>query len=384
MRRSLDAELAPFRAEVRAFTAGLTDEPRHHDLHARFEHLVAFQRSLHEAGLAVPTWPASLGGRGLGAAAAAIVSDELGRAGAPEVINFVATDIVAPTLMRYVEPDRLAELLPPMAGADEIWCQLFSEPDAGSDLAALRTRAVPADDGWRVTGEKVWSTWAQFARYGLLLARTGELEERHRSLTAFVVDMQRPGVTVHPLTTMTGEDEFAAVHFDGVEVDADAVVGKVGDGWAVAMHVLGYERGPYAVRRASVVRGALERLLRETRASSPCLDVRHRVVDAYIAMELLDLQIERVVDDLDTGADGSARAPITKRLLTRADQATFAARQRVQGLDAIAWPDGAASERIAGDFLYSRAASIYGGSQEIQRNIIAERLLGLPREPAAR
>ena len=117
----------------------------------------------------------SLGGRGLGATAAAIVSDELGRAGAPEVINFVATDIVAPTLMRYAEPDRLAQLLPPMAGADEIWCQLFSEPDAGSDLAALRTRAVPAGDGWTVTGEKVWSTWAQFARYGLLLARTGDL-----------------------------------------------------------------------------------------------------------------------------------------------------------------------------------------------------------------
>ena len=229
---------------------------------------MAFQRSLHAAGLAVPTWPVSLGGRGLGAAAAAIVSDELGRAGAPEVINFVATDIVAPTLMRYAEPDRLAALLPPMAGADEIWCQLFSEPDAGSDLAALRTRAVPAGDGWTVTGEKVWSTWAQFARYGLLLARTGDLSQRHRGLTAFVVDMRRPGVSVHPLTTMTGDDEFAAVRFDGVELDGGSVVGEVGEGWAVAMHVLAFERGPYAVRRASVVRGSLERLLREARETT--------------------------------------------------------------------------------------------------------------------
>ena len=384
MTRRIDPELEGFREEVRAFTAEIGDEPRHADLDSRFEHLVGFQRSLHAAGLAVPTWPVALGGRGLGAAAAAIVSDELGRAGAPEVINFVATDIVAPTLMRYAEPDRLAALLPPMAGADEIWCQLFSEPDAGSDLAALRTRAVPSDDGWRVTGEKVWSTWAQFARYGLLLARTGELEQRHRSLTAFVVDMRRPGVSVHPLTTMTGEDEFAAVRFDDVELDAGAVVGEVGDGWAVAMHVLGFERGPYAVRRASVVRGSVERLLRAARAATTPADVRRDVVDAYIAMELLDLQIDRVIDQLDTGLDGSTSAPITKRLLTHADQATFAASHRLHGVSGIAWTPGAPGEQIASDFLYSRAASIYGGSQEIQRNIIAERLLGLPRELAAR
>ena len=197
--------------------------------------------------------------------------------------------------------------------------------------------------------------------------------------------MRRPGVSVHPLTTMTGDDEFAAVRLDDVELDGGAVVGEVGEGWAVAMHVLAFERGPYAVRRASVVRGSLERLLREAREATPPPEVRRQVVDAYVAMELLDLQIDRVIDQLDTGADGSANAPITKRLLTRADQTTFAARHRLHGLSGIAWPAPARRrERVAGDFLYSRAASIYGGSQEIQRNIIAERLLGLPRELATR
>lgn len=359
----------------------IAGEPRHVDLEGRFRFLTSFQRGLHEAGLAVPTWPKRFGGRQLDAVAAAVVSDELGRVGAPEVINFVATDIVAPALMRFADDARLDHWLPAMASADEVWCQLFSEPDAGSDLAALRTRAVPTDGGWLVSGEKVWSTWAQFATFGLLLARTGAAQSRHRGITAFVIDMAAPGVSVRPLTTMTGEDEFAAVHLDEVLVRADDVIGEVDGGWAVALYMLAHERGPYAVRRASVLRGALGRLLEQVRRDNVDSSTRSDVVDAYINMELLDLQINEVVDQIERGDVGGSDAPITKRLLTIADQSIFAAFHRIGGAAGMAWEHDDPLERVAADFLYSRAASIYGGAQEIQRNMIAERLLGLPRDP---
>lgn len=380
MERALTTEQRVFADEVRRFTSALTPEPTHASLEAKFRYLSSFQRSLHEAGLAVPTWPKRFGGRGLDAVAAAIVSDELGRASAPEVINFVATDIVAPALMRFAADDRLERWLPAMASADQVWCQLFSEPDAGSDLASMRTRSVPVSDGWLVSGEKVWSTWAQFATYGLLLARTGPPDSRHRGITAFVIDMASPGVDVRPLTTMTGEDEFAAVHLDEVRVGPDDVVGEVGGGWAVALYMLAHERGPYAVRRASVLRGALGRLLEQARSGMLDPALRDAVVGAHIDMELLDLQINRVVDQIERGDVGGSDAPITKRLLTIADQSIFAVQHRIGGATGMAWEHGNATERIVADFLYSRAASIYGGAQEIQRNMIAERLLGLPRD----
>lgn len=382
MKRRLNAEQQAFREEVREFTAGLQPEPRHADLTAKFRYLTEFQLALDNAGLAVPAWPKRFGGRELDAVAAAIVSDELGRAHAPEVINFVATDIVAPALMRFASEECISRWLPPMASAEEVWCQLFSEPNAGSDLASLRTRALPTSEGWRVTGEKVWSTWAQFATYGLLLARTNTAASPHSGITAFVIDMTAPGVTVSPLTTMTGEDEFASVHLDDVLVRAIDVVGEVDGGWSVAMYMLAHERGPYAVRRASVLRGALGRVIADARQLMvPCSKTRGEIVDAFIAMELLDLQIDRVVEQIDAGEVGGADAPITKRLLAIADQSIFAAALSSVGASGMAWDGEGSGDRTAAEYLYSLAASIYGGTRQIQQNLIAERLLGLPREP---
>ena len=233
MRLSLNEDQQQFREEVRAFTSQLEPEPLHHSVDEQFKYLVDFEHRLHDAGLAAVAWPTEYGGRGMSPLEYAIVCDELGRAEAPEVINFVGIDVIAPALLVYADAEQLATWLPLMASAEEIWCQLFSEPDAGSDLASLRTRAEKTDAGWTINGQKVWSTWAQFATWGLLLARTGTAEDRHRGITAFVIDMATPGIDVRPLTTMTGSAEFAEVFFDNVELPDTALLGELGGGWQV-------------------------------------------------------------------------------------------------------------------------------------------------------
>ena len=379
MRIHLTDEQERFAEEVRSFTATIEPEPLHHSVDEQFKYLVGFQQRLHNAGLAAVAWPREYGGRAMSPVEYAIVCDELGKARAPEVINFVAIDVIAPALLSWIDPDRLRTWLPAIASAEEIWCQLFSEPDAGSDLASLRTSAQPEGGGWRITGQKVWSTWAQFATWGLLLARTGTAESRHRGITAFVVDMSTSGIEVRPLQTMTGSAEFAEVFFDGARLPADAVVGEVGAGWQVANVMLTAERGPYAIRRSAVLRGALTGL---HQLAAGCTDPvqRQSVAEATIAMELLDLRIAEVVKILTGGAEVGFASALTKLLLGQVEQAIFAAGMDVLGLAGSARDDHDAQlaswmER----YLHSRSATIYGGTQQIQRNIVGERLLGLPR-----
>ena len=366
--------------EVRRFVADHPTDALPHDLDERFRWLVDYQRELHRAGLAVPSWPEELGGRGLTFDDSIVILEELGRARSPELINFVAVEVIAPALRAFVDDARLRDWLPKMAAADEIWCQLFSEPDAGSDLASLRTRAVADGDGWIVTGRKVWSTWAQFADKGILLARTGAADSRHRGISAFVVDMHHPGIEIRPLVTMTGASEFAEVTFDDVPVDRDGLIGEVDRGWAVTLHVLANERGPYALRRAAVLRAAMRGVVEMARTSHDPA-ARGPVIDAHVAMWLLDRRIAQVAVDLQAGRSVVDGAPITKVRLTEAEQRIFDAAHRLIGLDGVAGPD---DDGWVEGWLYSRAASIYGGSMQIQRNIIGERLLGLPPEPPAR
>jgi alkylation response protein AidB-like acyl-CoA dehydrogenase len=365
--------------EVQAALAEITPVAAGLGLEDRFAALVAFERRLHQSRLAVVSWPERYGGRGLGPEDAAVVAEELGRCRAPELINFVAIEVIAPALMRFADDKQRARWLPPMGPATEIWCQLFSEPDAGSDLAAIRTRAVPEGVGFVVSGQKVWSTWAQFSHWGLLLARTGTTESRHRGISAFVVDMSLPGIEISPLTTMTGDAEFAEVHFDRVVLSPDSLVGELDGGWAVAMHMLGNERGPYAIRRASVVRGIVHDVLSTARSAELSSAQRHRVVDVYIKLVLLDLRIGQVVAQLSAGRAPGPEAAITKVLLTKAEQAACSVRLDPLGVGAIALrPGDQEGVALRDAYLYSRAASIYGGSAQVQRNIISERLLGLP------
>lgn len=350
-------------------------------LEDRFEQLIGFQRALHAAGLAVVSWPERYGGRGFGPVESALVAQHLGEAQMPELINFVGIEVLAPAMLRFVDADRLDRWLPPMASADEVWCQMFSEPDAGSDLANLAARAEPDGNGWRVTGQKVWSTWGQFAKWGVLLARTGPPGSRHRGISAFVVDMASDGLETRPLTTLTGEAEFAEIFLDGVRVGPEALIGEVDQGWAFTMHVLGSERGPYAVRRASVLRGSLNRLLDAVRGADLSADGREAIVRASISMRLLDYRIDAVVDGLARGETPGADAALTKMRLTDAEQTIAAAAQHISGLRGLAWEGSGAIPVETNAFLYSRAASIYGGTAQVQRNIIGERLLELPRDP---
>ena len=379
MRLSLNEDQQQFREEVRAFTSQLEPEPLHHSVDEQFKYLVDFEHRLHDAGLAAVAWPTEYGGRGMSPLEYAIVCDELGRAEAPEVINFVGIDVIAPALLVYADAEQLATWLPLMASAEEIWCQLFSEPDAGSDLASLRTRAEKTDAGWTINGQKVWSTWAQFATWGLLLARTGTAEDRHRGITAFVIDMATPGIDVRPLTTMTGSAEFAEVFFDNVELPDTALLGELGGGWQVAQVMLTAERGPYAIRRSAVLRGAMTGLQRLATGTADPL-ARQRVAEATIAMELLDLRIADVVATLRRGEEIGADSALTKLFLGQVEQTIFSVAMEILGRGGIASDShDAAVVAWVERYLYSRASSIYGGTAQIQRNIVGERLLGLPR-----
>ena len=379
MRLSLNEDQQQFREEVRAFTSQLEPEPLHHSVDEQFKYLVDFEHRLHDAGLAAVAWPTEYGGRGMSPLEYAIVCDELGRAEAPEVINFVGIDVIAPALLVYADAEQLATWLPLMASAEEIWCQLFSEPDAGSDLASLRTRAEKTDAGWTINGQKVWSTWAQFATWGLLLARTGTAEDRHRGITAFVIDMATPGIDVRPLTTMTGSAEFAEVFFDNVELPDTALLGELGGGWQVAQVMLTAERGPYAIRRSAVLRGAMTGLQRLATGTADPL-ARQRVAEATIAMELLDLRIADVVATLRRGEEIGADSALTTLFLGQVEQPIFSVAMEILGMGGIAYDShDAAVVAWVERYLYSRASSIYGGTAQIQRNIVGERLLGLPR-----
>ena len=379
MRLALNEDQQAFRSEVRSFTSQLEAEPLHHSVEEQFKYLVDFESRLHGAGLAAVAWPTEYGGRGLSPVEYAIVCDELGRAEAPEVINFVGIDVIAPALLAYAGEDQLAGWLPPMASAEQIWCQLFSEPDAGSDLASLRTRAERTTTGWTINGQKVWSTWAQFAVWGLLLARTGTPEDRHRGITAFVIDMETPGIEARPLNTMTGSAEFAEVFFDDVHLPESAVLGELGGGWQVAQVMLTAERGPYAVRRSAVLRGALTGLHKLASGITDPL-ARQRVAEATIAMELLDLRIADVVATLRRGEEIGADSALTKLFLGQVEQTIFEVALELLGMAGVAF-DGSNATVVAWAerYLYSRASTIYGGTQQIQRNIVGERLLGLPR-----
>jgi alkylation response protein AidB-like acyl-CoA dehydrogenase len=379
VRLALNEDQEAFRSEVRAFTSELDAEPLHHSVEDQFKYLVDFESRLHGAGLAAVAWPTEYGGRGLSPVEYAIVCDELGRAEAPEVINFVGIDVIAPALLAFADERQLAGWLPPMAAAEQIWCQLFSEPDAGSDLASLRTRAERTDTGWTINGQKVWSTWAQFAVWGLLLARTGTAEDRHRGITAFVIDMDTPGIEVRSLNTMTGSAEFAEVYFDNVHLPESAVLGELGGGWQVAQVMLTAERGPYAIRRSAVLRGALTGLHKLAAGVTDPL-ARQRVAEATIAMELLDLRIADVVATLRRGEEIGSDSALTKLLLGQVEQTIFEVALELLGMGGVAY-DGSNATVVAWveRYLYARASTIYGGTQQIQRNIVGERLLGLPR-----
>jgi len=376
-------EQAAFRAEVRAFLAGHL-EPRRPSDHLQIMGAGSddldtgrrFLATLASGGMAVPRWPRQLGGMGATADQAGIVAEELaGFEGADLYPFMVGIGLVGPTLMEHGTPEQLTRWLPGIRSGEEIWCQLFSEPDAGSDLANLATRAERDGDVWRVTGSKVWSSRAHYSQWGLLLARTDASVPKHAGITAFGMDMGCPGVTVRPLRQMNGDTHFSEVFMDGVVVPDDDRIGPTGTGWKVAITTLAHERASIGAGWGAVTPTQLSGLARRHGAD------RDPVTRARLAGVVADLEVSRMSNLRAKMAARSGRPPGPE-----GSGAKLRNSQVLQRLSDLALDLEGPGGLVEGDdwqtlFLTGPSLGIRGGTDEIQRNIIGERVLGLPPEP---
>jgi alkylation response protein AidB-like acyl-CoA dehydrogenase len=343
------------------------------DVEDIFSTLSRLQHLLHDAGWIRLGWSPELGGLGGTVALRGVVSEELASAGYPPPFSFGTQEVLGPAVARYASPELAATALPRLLRGDETWCQGFSEPGSGSDLGSLRMRAVDEGDHFRVNGEKIWTSWAQYANRCVLLTRTGPPESAHRGITALFVDMDSPGITVSPLVAMTGEADFCSLFFDDVVVPKERVLGRIGGGWSIAMFVLSCERGVAAWQRQAWMRWRLGRLVDEAPELSDA-----RAGEAFELVHALRLLSRRTLRALSDGNDLGSRPSFDKLLMSTAEKYLFDAALEAMP-NRILFDDDRAAHDWRNDFLYSRASSIYGGAAEIQRNIIAEYVLGMPK-----
>jgi alkylation response protein AidB-like acyl-CoA dehydrogenase len=360
--------------------AGTPDEQASDAAHALTQEVErgrAWQRELASGGWVGIDWPAEYGGRGASALEVAIFNTEYARCGAPQLVNRVGINLAGPTLLAHGTPEQCRRWLPGITTADEIWCQLFSEPGAGSDLASLSTSALEVEGGWSLTGQKVWTSYAQFARWGLCLARSTRGATGARGLSLMVVDMTAAGVEIRPLVQMTGDAEFNEVFLDGVFVPHDQLVGPEGDGWKVASTTLAHERGTnFPFKEEVLHEGYLTRLF-ELAASNSTLedpDVSDALVEAYVRLVVLRTHNWRTLSRLAAGKAPGPESSWVKLTWSDMSQRMSQAALAVLGARSPAWGEWQRQ------WLWSFAASIAGGTSEVQHNVIAERILGLPRE----
>ena len=369
---------AGFRAELRAWLhAHVPPAPVGAPRDWTDEDLRAFSKARYEAGYAGLTWPVEYGGRGLPPAYQAIYAEESALAGAPDHINVIGLNMVGPTVIRYGTPEQQAAFLPRILSGDAVFCQGFSEPDAGSDLASVRTRARPEAGGYRLDGEKVWSSYAHLADHCLLLARTDAAAAKHQGLTCFLLDMRAPGVEVRPLREMSGDSDFNQIVLTGAVTAADTVLGPVGAGWRVAMTTLAHERGTFGITLTSRLAVELDRLLQTVVTVGVQHDplVRKEIADLYVELQGLRFTGYRALAALERTGEPGPESSILKLRWSLAYQRLTALATRILG--------GAADGFWGGYWqrqrLRSRTSTIEGGTSEILRGIVAERVLGLPR-----
>jgi alkylation response protein AidB-like acyl-CoA dehydrogenase len=379
-------EAEAFRTEFRAWLdENLTDEIRagagsSMDLGPeRVERLREWNRALADARFAAIAWPEEWGGRGAGLMEQVVFAEEMDRASAPGTLNPIGLSNIAPAIIEHGSDGQKRMLLPRMLRGDDIWCQGFSEPDAGSDLASLRTTAVRDGDCWIVNGQKTWNTFGHIANWCELLVRTNPEAPKHKGISCLLVDMSLPGVEVRPLITITGEIEFNDVFFTDVRVPVDQTLGPVNEGWRVAMTTLAYERGTVAKLHLGL-RGKVGRLLalaRETpgrgartAAQDPVL--RQKLARVYLEAELLKLISDRAISAELHGRAMGPEGSIAKLVWSEAEQHLTEVASDVLGPDALSGP-------WARDRVYSRALTIAGGTTQVNKNILAQRILGLPR-----
>jgi alkylation response protein AidB-like acyl-CoA dehydrogenase len=406
------AEQRRLRAECRSWLEanlpweyGVGLPPRHASLDDEVAFGRSWQRRLADGRWVGVTWPEAYGGRGAGALAHYVVQEELARARAPELVGRIGVNLVGPTLLAHGTEEQRRRWLPGILRADILFCQLFSEPGAGSDLASLATRARRSDDmssapparaaveaghvsraghGWVLDGQKVWTSYAQFADWGLCLARTNPDVRKQAGITAFAVDMRAPGVEVRPLRQITGESDFNEVILGGVFVPDDCVIGEVDAGWRVSGSTLAHERGTNP-RQLVIHSQHLDEMLRLA-AERGAFDDPHtaqRLAQAFVEVKLFQLHNWRSLSRLDAGEPIGPEGSALKLYWSEMSQ-----RLHRLALDVLgpAAPLGAGASDNPGEgewqrsWLYYQAASIFAGTNEIQRTIIGERVLGLPRE----
>jgi alkylation response protein AidB-like acyl-CoA dehydrogenase len=326
-----------------------------------------------------------MGGRGLGPAEHFVVTEELARARAPELVGRIGINLVGPTLFAHGAPDQQQHWLPPILGAEELWCQLFSEPDAGSDLASLATKAEKVDGGWNLTGRKVWTSYAQFADWGLCLARSEpDAPKRQQGMSCLAVDMHADGVEVRPLVQITGEAEFNEVLLDGVFVPDAHLVGERGEGWTVANSTLTHERGVNPRQLGIHCQLLLELLeLAQTReAGFDDWGIRQRVAEAYIEVKTFQLHNWRTLTRLERGEAPGPEGSTLKLYWSEMSKRLHETVMAVLGPASSLWigaSDNPGDGTWQRSWLYYQASSIFAGTNEIQRTLVGERVLGLPR-----
>jgi alkylation response protein AidB-like acyl-CoA dehydrogenase len=377
MQMALSSEQVAFRDECRQWLADNRPAPLPDDEEARFRERVAWQRRLQADRWAAVDWPEEVGGRGASTTEAALFFGEMARADAPLPANEIGLQLTGPTLMACGSDEQQQRFLPTILSAEEIWCQGFSEPGAGSDLAAVSTRAVADGDHWVVTGQKLWTSFAQHADWCILLARTSdEPGPRHRGLTFFLLDMRQPGVTVRPIRQMTGECEFNEVFLDRVPVHAQHVVGEVGDGWRVAMRTLMTERSGLGFYFQMTLRKRLDDLI-GLAAERGALDdprIEAAIGALHVRVETLSALAWRGVSHTERHGHPGPESSVSKWMWSEAEQQLERLSLDVLGTDAIMTGSPWAFQLLRGP-----GYTIEGGTTQIQKNIIAQRVLGLPR-----
>src|SRR5271167_5282555 len=367
-----------FRDELRGWLADNPPDPKPSDESSDAQHAWRrdWQRRLYDGGWAAPQWPVEYGGRGSTPTESAIYFEEIGRARVPTAANILGTLLGGPTLMLWGTPEQKERYLAPILSAEEIWCQGFSEPDSGSDLASLKTRAVRHGDEYVVTGQKVWTTLAHEAKWCMLVARTDPDVPKHKGLTYFLMDMEQEGVQVRPLRQITGEAEFNELFLEEARIPVENVVGGEGNGWNVAITTLAHERAGLAFASAVAVRRSLNDLIALCRERGATDDpvIRQRLAQLHIETENLRLNALRgLSSQMRTGVPGP-EGSLPKWQWSDTNQALTELAIDVLGEEALR-----ADSEWTYRFLRARANSIEGGTTEILKNIIAERVLGLPR-----
>ena len=383
---ALTPEELAFRDEVRTWLEANVELPgRFGSLEDEFEWGRTWQARLAADRWVGIHWPAQYGGRGASPLQVAIFNMEYARSRAPQPVNRNGINHVGPTILAHGTNAQKARWLPRILSAEEIWCQLFSEPGAGSDLASLRTRAVAVEGGWILQGQKVWTSYAQFARWGIALVRTDPDVSKHMGLSYLVVDMTSAGIDIRPLVTITGESEFNEVYLDDVFVPSDCLIGGLNRGWSVANTTLAHERGTTFPFKEQVVHEVYLNELYALAAELGTLDdleVADALAEAAVKLRILRLHNWRTLSRLTNGEEPGPESSVVK--LTWADMTQTLSDAALLVLDSASPLWGQATDnpmegKWQRQWLWSKAATIAGGTSEIQRTIIGERILGLPR-----